>query len=608
MRSVSWFAKHTLQGETSDPNSLADPSRDGTDDPKCKEGIFLVSLGSPRLTPDLVRYVAERATADNVRLSIFLLDSLEVSNLRILYALDESAAADRVEEQCLKLVSQIQNGADKRVRISRISDLLGDKRLGAVVGRVRGAFGADRRFARMCANQVFVNLHPVLRRFGIKNSRHAMVLALADYILVELALKLFLLGEGVYDIEYGVGAEMGVWLALANGEFDAFPRVTPSPAFSAISLQNPENGRLTLSDLAFSYRTRKTNPPESASVGLKNVTLTASGVFGILGPSGCFKTTLLKVIAGHLAPTAGAVCIGGTDVTSTPSERRRVVTVFQDYALFPHLTGLANVLEGGRSLRHYSQEQRRWLADMYLRRLNVAHCSDRLPKMMSGGEQQRVAIARALMAEPKVLLLDEPTAALDTLQRASLTKLIKRLAITNPSLVTLIVSHDREFVLDVADNLAVMDDGRILATGARSELFGRPPSRRVSEILGTHSSLTGTLGADGIFVSDDEKVTIDLKGEEVRSEFAGQHCVALVRHDGVEVIRAGVLPGALKTATGGTVSEISDHGSLLRLAIRVSSTSELSAVSIKTGVGNDFRVGESVRLVVRPDAVSVVAS
>lgn len=608
MRSVLSLAKHALQGKSSDPNRLADPSRDGADESKGTEGIFLVSLGSPRLTPELVRCVVERAAVDGVRLSIILLDSLEVSNLRILYALDERAAVDRVEEQCLKLVSQIQNGAGKHIRISRVSELLGDMKLGAAIEHVRDTFRADRRFSRMCANQVFINLHPVLRRFGIKNSRHAMVLALADYILVELALKLFLLGERIYDIEYGIGAEMDVWLALANGEFDPFPPVTPRPAFSAISPPNPETGRLTLSGLDFSYRTQKTNRAESASVGLKNVTLTASGVFGILGPSGCFKTTLLKVIAGHLAPTAGAVCIGDTDVTSTPSEHRRVVTVFQDYALFPHLTGLANVLEGGRSLRHYSHEQRRWLGDMYLRRLNVAHCSNRLPKMMSGGEQQRVAIARALMAEPKVLLLDEPTAALDTLQRVSLTKLIKRLAITNPSLVTLIVSHDREFVLDVADNLAVMDEGRILATGARSELFGRPPSRRVSEILGTHSSLTGTLGADGIFVSDDEKVVIDLKGEEVGPEFAGRHCVALVRHDGVEVTKARVLPGAQKTATGGTVSEISDHGSLLRLAIRVSSTCELSAVSTKTGAANDFRVGESVTLVVRPDAVSVVAS
>lgn len=179
MRTMFEMLRKTLQEEAPCPDRLADQSDDDENSSKHKEGIFLVSLGSPRITPNFVRKVVERAAVGDVKLTVVFLDSLEITNLKILYALDERTAADHVEERCIKLAAQIQGGTSKHVRIFRLSEMLEDKRLDKVIARVKVASETDRRFARMCANQVFINLHPVLRRFGIKNSRHQTVLALS---------------------------------------------------------------------------------------------------------------------------------------------------------------------------------------------------------------------------------------------------------------------------------------------------------------------------------------------------------------------------------------------------------------------------------------------
>jgi ABC-type Fe3+/spermidine/putrescine transport system ATPase subunit len=441
---------------------------------------------------------------------------------------------------------------------------------------------------------------------GVKNQRHAIVEELAEYLLIELALKLFLVKGEPYDVEFGLGTDMEIWRGIASGKFAEFAALTLLPEFMSVEVPSVEPGCLELENVSFRYGGSSTRGSRTAGSGFTGLCLRAQGVSALLGPSGAFKTTLLKIIAGHEVPSAGRVLVDGEDVTRLPSERRRVATVFQDYALFPHLSGLGNVLEGGRLLPGYSGEERIWLARMYLRRLNVSHCSDRLPRSMSGGEQQRVSIARALMADPKILLLDEPTAAIDTLQREGLVTIIKHLAETHPHLVTLIVSHDREFVLGVAEHLTVIDHGSILATGSRSELLNQPPNRRTSEILGTHSVVEGTLNQEGFLVAGQNGTSVSLPVANPPRDLIGTRCFALVRHDGVKLRSTAAGSGEGPSVTRGAVSDVVDHGAVVRGTVRISKGCELVFVSMKTHDSNELRKGALVELMIRPEAVLVV--
>jgi ABC-type Fe3+/spermidine/putrescine transport system ATPase subunit len=576
---------------------------------RTKTGIFLVSLGSPRLTPTVIAAIIAEAAKNNVQLLVYLLDAPEILNMRILHNLDEKLASDCVEEKCLKLSSQIASANQMVPQIRRVSNMYEDPRFSALLEKVRSTFISNIRFQHKCENQVYVNLHPVLKQLGVKNRRDSLVRNLADYILVELALKLFISETEECDYEYGLGDEMDVWKSIVEGEFKEFLGVPFRPEFLTIDYPVEEEGTLLLEHLSFSYKAEggKASHYESRP-SLRDISLRASGVFAILGPSGSFKTTLLRIIAGHLEPSMGVVRIGQHAITHTPTEDRGVVTVFQDFALFPHLTGVGNVLEGARSIAGYSKEQRRWLAEMYLRRLNVAHCSTRMPSAMSGGEQQRVAIARALMAEPKVLLLDEPTAALDTLQRDSLAKLIRRMAATSPALVTLIVSHDREFVLDLADSLAVMDKGVLLASGSKSEMLDKPPSRRVAEILGTHSAVPGILERSGLFVAEEQGAGFVIQINDAPPNLLEQPCFALIPNDNVRLCHSANQSADGIVKTSGTIVEVIDRGPFVRTVVRLSGTHELVVSSPKKDLECELHIGEVVDLDISTTTVSVVAA
>lgn len=568
-----------------------------------KVGIFLVSLGSPRLTPTAVARVIDAATESNTRLTVYLLDSPEQINQKALYNLDANVATDRVEELCLKLVRGVPPRCWENIEIRRMSEITTDAKFCTTFARIQSAFNENRTFAQLSRTQVFKNLHPILQRIGVRNQRHPLVDELADYLLMELALKLFLLEIRPYNVEYAWGEDMDIWKQIVAGTFAELPAPANSPEFVTLEPSQAEPSSLALKDVTFRYNRRDhAQIGQSKRRGIERLSLTVSGISAILGPSGAFKTTLLKLIAGHLTPSSGSIFINNEDVTCTPCELRKVATVFQDFALFPHLSGIGNVLEGGRSLRQYTVEDRSWLGAMYLRRLNVAECANRLPEDQSGGEQQRVAIARALMAEPKLLLLDEPTAALDSLQRESLAKLIKQLSETSPSLTILIVSHDREFVLTVAENLTLIDEGGIVATGTRAELLARPPNRRTSEILGTHSAFAGRLNHDGIFTVGGSEAAFSVEVTNPPAELMGTRCVALIRHDGITIRDFKHDSSSLC----GAVTDVVDYGSILRATIRIFKTYELIYMSVKTESCDRLQKGTLIAFSIRPEAVLLV--
>jgi spermidine/putrescine transport system ATP-binding protein len=205
--------------------------------------------------------------------------------------------------------------------------------------------------------------------------------------------------------------------------------------------------------------------------------------FSLLGPSGCGKTTTLRLIAGFEEPTAGEVFLDGQPVAQLPPYQRDVSTVFQNYALFPHLTVAQNVAFGLERRPNSDKQAVRKKVQEALALVQLAGKEARLPQQLSGGEKQRVALARSLVLEPKVLLLDEPLSALDAKLRKEMRHQLKVLQ-RQVGIAFLFITHDQEEALSLSDRIGVMHRGALQQTGSPRELYRQPKSRFVAEFLG----------------------------------------------------------------------------------------------------------------------------
>jgi spermidine/putrescine transport system ATP-binding protein len=213
-----------------------------------------------------------------------------------------------------------------------------------------------------------------------------------------------------------------------------------------------------------------------------NLSIKKGEFFSLLGPSGCGKTTLLRILAGFESPDTGSVCFDGMDVLSLPPNRRQANTVFQNYALFPHLTVFENVAFPLRLRKRSGGEVNSRVQD-YLRLVQLDTHAYKKPNQLSGGQKQRVAIARALINEPSVLLLDEPLSALDAKLRQHM--LIELDQIHDKIGITFIyVTHDQQEALSVSDHIAVMDQGNILQVGTPQEIYESPATGFVARFIG----------------------------------------------------------------------------------------------------------------------------
>ena len=213
----------------------------------------------------------------------------------------------------------------------------------------------------------------------------------------------------------------------------------------------------------------------------------AGEFFALLGPSGCGKTTTLRIVAGLEQPTKGKVLIGGKDVTETKPHERPVNTVFQSYALFPHMSVLENVAFGLKQRKMADPLQK---AQAALEMVELSHLANRRPQQLSGGQQQRVALARALVNRPALLLLDEPLGALDLKLRRQMQVELKAIQM-EVGLTFLHVTHDQEEAMDMADTVAVMNQGRIEQMGAPEALYDRPKTAFVAKFLGQSNIFVG---------------------------------------------------------------------------------------------------------------------
>jgi len=252
-----------------------------------------------------------------------------------------------------------------------------------------------------------------------------------------------------------------------------------------------------------------------------NLSIAKGECVALLGPSGCGKTTTLRTIAGFIHPQSGDVRVSGQSYVNLPPNKRNVGLVFQDYALFPHMTVFQNV-EYGLRMRKHNETASIQLVKQFLEMVQLDHVKDRLPQSLSGGQRQRVALARALVIKPDILLLDEPLGALDRKLRdqmqVELKQLQKQLGVT-----TIIVTHDQEEALSLADRVAVMFGGAIREIGVPSHLYERPKHHDVMDFLGGSNMLRCMVTASssqGVTLSGSSgfQVVIDRSDLKVKEE------------------------------------------------------------------------------------------
>jgi spermidine/putrescine transport system ATP-binding protein len=271
---------------------------------------------------------------------------------------------------------------------------------------------------------------------------------------------------------------------------------------------------------------------ETVAVDDLSLTIQPGEFFSMLGPSGCGKTTTLRMIGGFETASEGTVYLGDADVTGLPPFKRNVNTVFQNYALFPHLSVFDNVAFGLRRRKVPAGEIRSQVAFM-LRLVELPGYNDRRPNQLSGGQQQRVALARALINHPQVLLLDEPLGALDLKLRKQMQVELKRIQ-AEIGITFVYVTHDQEEAMTMSDRIAVMRAGKIEQLGAPEELYERPATEFVAGFLGVSNLLEGeVLGRDG------NLITVRLaEGTTVRAPIPST--------DGTPRVRVGVRPEKLR--------------------------------------------------------------
>jgi ABC-type Fe3+/spermidine/putrescine transport system ATPase subunit len=263
---------------------------------------------------------------------------------------------------------------------------------------------------------------------------------------------------------------------------------------------------------------------------LKGATLDfASGALtAILGPSGCGKTTLLRSIAGFIQVDAGRILFDAEEVTSLVPQRRGTAMVFQNYALWPHMTIFENVAYGLRLQKVPAAEMRRRVLKV-LERVEIGNLADvetRKPAALSGGQQQRVALARALVVEPKVLLMDEPLSNLDAKVRQRLRAELRRLQ-RQVGITAIYVTHDQEEALALADTVVLMDQGRIVQVGTPQEIYLRPSTAFAAEFLGVSNQLEGEAGEERLAIAGQSipyggpvrgKVTLIVRASDIQLE------------------------------------------------------------------------------------------
>jgi len=319
------------------------------------------------------------------------------------------------------------------------------------------------------------------------------------------------------------------------------------------------------------------------------LTIPKGSFFALLGPSGCGKTTTLRMLAGLEEPTAGSIHLGETDITTTRPYQRPINTVFQNYALFPHLTIFENIAFG---LRRRGVKDVKEQVDKVLSLVELPHLAERKPTQLSGGQQQRIALARAIVNRPALLLLDEPLGALDLKLRRQMQIELKWIQ-REVGLTFVHVTHDQEEAMTMADTIAVMNEGKIEQMGSPADLYDNPETAFVANFLGQSNLIKGKI--DG---NDGENLVIDLFGQKIsmpkrRSHSVDNSLYAGIRPEKLRISRAGS-PVRGNKLTGGRIEDVSYIGVSTQYVVAMGWGQELIVFEQNDDGVPPFNKGEEV--------------
>ncbi len=333
-----------------------------------------------------------------------------------------------------------------------------------------------------------------------------------------------------------------------------------------------------------------------------NLSIGQGECVALLGPSGCGKTTTLRTIAGFIIPQQGDVLIAGQSCVTLPPNKRNVGLVFQDYALFPHMTITQNVAYGLK-MRGKTKHETDVLVNQFLDMVQLSHVKDRMPHNLSGGQKQRVALARALVIKPDILLLDEPLGALDRKLRdqmqIELKQLQKQLGVT-----TIIVTHDQEEALSLADRVAVMFDGNIREIGSPNALYEKPRDQTVMDFLGNANLLPGqvlSISGNIAKIAGPGGLTLDLphdglsSGSSVMLGIRPEHLMLFISDQHQS-------PGALH----GKVHETVYKGAVMEVLLKTSDDHILRVtVHSQSYLEQNIGIGDAVYLTIDPQYIQI---
>jgi spermidine/putrescine transport system ATP-binding protein len=332
-------------------------------------------------------------------------------------------------------------------------------------------------------------------------------------------------------------------------------------------------------------------------------TIPAGEFFSLLGPSGCGKTTTLRMIAGFVRPTEGEILLDGVDVAQVPPHKRNVHTVFQNYALFPHLDVFDNVLFGLKR-KKVSKDEARRRAQEAIELVELGGFEQRKPSQLSGGQQQRVALARALVLRPAVLLLDEPLGALDAKIRKQLRLELKGLQ-EEVGITFVFVTHDQEEALSMSDRVAVMSNGKIEQIGTPAEVYEDPATVFVADFLGISNLMDGTV--IGGWAGPGPGCTVAIGDSRLAAgcgDTAARGPVKVVaRPERLALLEHGA---PADNTLPGMVERTVYVGSNLQVMVRLATGVQLQASITNTGATAGLAQGTPVAVQIPPDALRVL--
>jgi spermidine/putrescine transport system ATP-binding protein len=321
------------------------------------------------------------------------------------------------------------------------------------------------------------------------------------------------------------------------------------------------------------------------------LTIPKGSFFALLGPSGCGKTTTLRMIAGLEEPTVGSIHLGETDITTTKPYQRPINTVFQNYALFPHLTIFENIAFGlrRRGIKDVDAE-----VNKVLNLVELPHLAGRKPTQLSGGQQQRIALARAIVNRPALLLLDEPLGALDLKLRRQMQIELKWIQ-KEVGLTFVHVTHDQEEAMTMADTIAVMNEGQIEQMGSPAELYDNPETAFVANFLGQSNLIKGTISGN-----DGDSIIADLYGQKISLPKRRSHATDNSVYAGIrpEKFRISLLntPVSGNVLSGGHIEDVSYIGVSTQYQVAMPWGQELIVFEQNDDGVAPFKKGDAVNI------------